>query len=187
MLLPITSVPELSHVDAAVFRLRYFGKCMACDFCADSCCAHGCDVNLDERARILAVKAELVPLVTTPPEAWFSDDVEEDPEVPTGKLVRTNTEGGSCVFKRRGTRGCALHALALATGRDYHQIKPMVCWTFPVSWDRKVLKPSDDVTDGLICAGGGVTLYEAARDELRVVFGDGLIGELDALSKSTQA
>lgn len=187
MLLPITSVPQLSHVDASVFRLRYFGRCMACDFCADACCAHGCDVNLGERERILAVKDELVPLVAAPPERWFDDEIEEDPEVPTGKVVRANSENGACVFKRKNGRGCAIHALATATGRDYHQLKPMVCWLFPVSWDQRVLKPSDDVGNGLICAGGGMTLYEAARDELRVVFGDGLIGELDALSKQLQA
>ena len=74
-------------------------------------------MNLDERAKILALKDELVPLVAVPPERWFSDEEEEDPEVPTGKVVRANTEGGSCVFKRRGTRGCAIHALATATGR----------------------------------------------------------------------
>lgn len=183
MLLALTSVPQLTHVDPEVFTLRYFGACMACDFCHDSCCQHGCDVNLDEREKILAVKDELKAFVDAPPERWFGDEIEEDPEVPTGRVVRTTTEHGSCVFKSKTSRGCGIHALALKTGRDYHQLKPMVCWMFPVSWDQKVLKPSDDVKDGLVCAGGGLTLYEAARDELRVVFGDGLIGELDALSR----
>ena len=70
----------------------------------------------------------------------------------------------------------------LETGRDYHDIKPMVCWMFPVCWDQKVLRPNSDVKDDLICAGKGMSLYEAARDELRVVFGDDLVRQLDLLS-----
>jgi Fe-S-cluster containining protein len=120
------------------------------------------------------VTEALVPLVAAPPERWFDSEIEEDPEVPTGQVVRANSEGGRCVFRKKAGRGCALHAL---------NVKPMVCSLFPLSWDQKVLKPNADLTDGLVCAGGGMTLYEAARDALRAAFGDRLIGELDALSK----
>lgn len=155
---------------------------MACTFCNDGCCQYGCDVNVGERDRILAVKDELAPFVPVPPERWFSTDVNEDPEYPTGKFVRANAENGGCVFLNRKTRGCSIHAFAIAKGRDYHDIKPMVCWMFPVCWDQKVLRPNSDVKDDLVCAGKGMTLYEAAREELRVVFGDDLVRQLDALS-----
>lgn len=180
MLLAITSVHQLSHVDSEVFTLRFFAECMACTFCNDGCCQYGCDVNLGERDRILALKDELAPFVGVPPERWFSTDVQEDDEYPAGKFVRANAENGGCVFLNRKTRGCSIHAFALATGRDYHGVKPMVCWMFPICWDQKVLRPNSDVKDDLICAGKGQTLYEATRSELRVVFGDGLIAELDA-------
>ena len=184
-LLPLSSVPALTHVNAEIFNLRFFGACMKCTFCKDACCQHGCDVNLAERARILAVKDELAAYVATPPERWFSTTVEEDPEVATGKYVRTHTEGGACVFLNREGRGCSLHTFAAATGRDYHALKPTVCWMFPISWDQKVLMASDDVKDDLVCAGSGMTLYEAARDELRTVFGEALVVELDALAVLT--
>lgn len=183
MLLPISSVPQLSHVDPAVFTLRYFGDCLACGFCADACCAHGCDADAGERERILAVRDELVPLVTAAPADWFAPGTEPDPDVEGGKLYRVQAGERGCVLKRKDGRGCALHALADRTGRDYHRLKPMVCWIFPLAWEAKVLKPADDLGDGLVCAGAGVTLYEAARGELRTVFGDALVGELDALSK----
>ncbi len=185
MLLELNSIPQLSHVDSEVFTLRFFGACMACTFCNDGCCQYGCDVNVGERDRILALKDELAPHVSVPPDRWFSTEVHEDAEYPTGKFVRANSEKGACVFLNRKTRGCSIHAFALATGRDYHQIKPMVCWMFPVCWDQKVLRPNSDVKDDLICAGKGMTLYEAAREELRLVFGDNLVRQLDVLSAQT--
>lgn len=181
-LFPLSSVAQLSHVDSDIFRLRFFGACMKCTFCNDGCCQHGCDVNLGERNQILALKDELKPHIAIPPERWFSTTVYEDPEYPTGKYVRANTENGACVFLNRKNRGCGLHAFALAAGRDYHLLKPMVCWMFPICWDQKVLRPNRDVKDDLVCAGAGMTLYEAARDELKLVFGDGLVTELDALA-----
>ncbi len=179
-LFPLSSAAQLSHVDPEIFHLRYFAACMSCTFCNDGCCQHGCDVNLGERDRILALKDALKPHVAIPPERWFATEVHEDPEYPTGKFVRANVENGACVFLNRNTRGCGIHAFALATGRDYHPIKPMVCWMFPICWDQRVLRPNSDVKVDLNCAGAGMTLYEGAREELRVVFGDALIAELDA-------
>ncbi len=187
MLLELNAIPQLSHVDSEVFTLRFFGACMACTFCNDSCCQYGCDVNVGERDKILALKDELAAHVSIPSERWFSSEVNEDPEYPTGKFVRANAEDGACVFLNRKTRGCSIHAFALASGRDYHDIKPMVCWMFPVCWDQKVLRPNTDVKDDLVCAGKGMTLYEGAREELRVVFGDDLVRQLDVLSKQTLA
>lgn len=181
MLLPITSVPALHSVDSEIFTLRYFGACMQCTFCHDSCCQYGCDVNVGERDRILAVKDELSKFVAHPVEKWFGSTVFEDPEYPTGKYVRANQVNGACVFLSPNGRGCGIHRFALATGRDYHDIKPMVCWLFPICWDKGVMRPNSDVKDDLACQGAGTTLYEAARDEVRHVFGAALIAELDAL------
>jgi hypothetical protein len=63
----------------------------------------------------------------------------------------------------------------------------MVCWMFPICWDQKVLRPNSDVKVDLICAGQGTSLYQGARDELRVVFGDALIAELDLLAAAAAA
>ena len=49
---------------------------------------------------------------------------------------RTRTVDGACVFLNRpgfaGGEGCALHALALRTGRHPLETKPDVCWQLPV-------------------------------------------------------
>ncbi len=181
MLIPISSVPALRAVDSEIFTLRYFMRCMQCTFCHDSCCQYGCDVNAGERDAILAVADELAPYVRAPVSEWFKPEVFEDPEYPTGKYVRAATKNGACVFLSDKGRGCGIHAFALATGRDYHQIKPMVCWLFPICWDKGVMRPNTDVKDDLACFGTGVTLYEASRDEVRVVFGEALVAELDAI------
>ena len=141
-------------------------------------------LNLAERDKILAVKDELAPFVSAPPDQWFKPEVFEDPEYETGKFVRSQVKNNRCVFINPNGRGCGIHTFALKTGRDYHSIKPLVCWLFPVTWDKGVLRPSHDVTDDLVCRETGATLYEFARDEIRVVFGEGLVAELDAIRPS---
>lgn len=179
MLLPITSAPALQQVDTAIFTLRYFERCMQCTYCNDGCCQYGCDVNLGERDAILAVKDELETFLGVPSAEWFKPEVFEDADYPTGRYVRSNVKRGGCVFLSPTGRGCGIHAFALATKRDYHPMKPMVCWLFPVTWDKGVLRPNSDVTDDLVCAGTGRSLYDGARSELAVVFGAGLVAELD--------
>jgi Fe-S-cluster containining protein len=184
VLLPISSVPVLKQVDTDIFKLRYFGHCMQCTFCADSCCQYGFDVNLAERDRILAHQDELKAFVKSPPEQWFKEQVFEDPEYETGKFVRSNVVGGACVFLNPNGRGCGIHAYALAKGLDYHAIKPSVCWLFPVTWDKGVLRPSYDVNDDLVCRQMGPTLYEMSRGELQAFFGEKLVLELDQVRLS---
>jgi Fe-S-cluster containining protein len=187
MLLPIRSVPALHSVESEIFTLRYYQACMQCTFCKDSCCQYGCDVNIGERDRLLALKDELEPFLGIPSREWFKPEVFEDPEYPTGKFVRADTKNGACVFLNRKGRGCGIHAFAMETGRDYHSIKPMVCWLFPVCWDKGVMRPNSDVKDDLVCFGTGPTLYEGARDELRRAFGDELVTELDGLKQQVDA
>lgn len=187
MLLPLSSHPVLKQVDTDIFRLRYFGRCLQCTFCQDSCCQYGCDVNLAERDRILAVKDELRPFVGPPPEQWFKSEVHTDPDYETGQYVRANTVNGACAFLSPHGRGCGIHAFALKTGRDYHRIKPLVCWLFPVTWDKGLLRPSYDVTDDLACRNMGESLYTYAREEIEVVFGAALVKELDAIRDSLGA
>jgi Fe-S-cluster containining protein len=181
MLLPISSDPRVQQVDSEIFTLRYFAECMKCDFCHDVCCEHGCDVNLGERARILAEKESLSKLVNFPVEQWFTNDIKDDPEYPTGQFVRTQVHNERCVFLNRDGRGCLLHKWALENRRDYHDIKPMVCWLFPVIWDKGILRPNYDVKHGLICADRGPTLFESARSEIQYVFGATFVADLDAM------
>ncbi len=181
MLIPISTAPALQHVDTEIFTLTFFGACMQCGFCKDSCCQYGCDVNKFERDKILALGPTLESKVPTPRDQWFLPEVFNDPEYPSGQFVRTRVVNGACVFLNQKDRGCRIHAWAIEQGRDFHDIKPMVCWLFPVCWDKGVLRPSSDVKDDLVCTGPGQTLYEASREGLERVFGTALVNELDAI------
>ena len=69
--------------------------------------------------------------------------------------VRTDEDGdratavvdGACVFANRpgfaGGAGCALHALALRTGREPLETKPDVCWQLPIRRDFREVEPAD--------------------------------------------
>lgn len=181
MHVPLRSSTVLKQVDTDIFRLRYFGHCMQCIHCMDSCCQYGCDVNLKERDRILAVSEALAPHVQAPVEKWFSEEVRVDPDYETGRYVRTQVFEGACALLRRDGRGCGVHHYAVVSGLDYHAIKPLVCWLFPVTWDQGLLRPSYDITDDLACKGSGPLVYDMAREEIGVVFGAALIAELDQL------
>ena len=69
-----------------------------------------------------------------------SDDVANDADDAEGggggPARRTRTVDGACVFLNRpgfaGGAGCALHGLALRSGRHPLQTKPDVCWQLPV-------------------------------------------------------
>lgn len=172
-------------MDDAIFDRRYFGFCLQCTFCHDSCCQHGVDVALTERDRILSHADALEPLVGSPRDGWFVDRVTEDADFPGGLATRTAVVNGGCVFLRRGARGCALHAFAIDRDVDYHELKPMVSALFPVTFGEGTLFCSEEMVDGsLICAGEGPTAYEMARSELAWYFGPELIAELDERRQS---
>ena len=156
---------------------------MTCHFCADACCQHGVDVSVVERDRILARADELEAVVGRPRDTWFEAGVELDADFPGGGATRSTVVRGRCVFLRRDARGCALHALSLERGEDYHDLKPMVSALFPVTFGDGVLQPADELVDGtLVCAPDGPTAYEMARVELAYYFGPPLVRELDRLA-----
>ena len=171
-------------VDLAIFTRRYFGHCMSCGFCADSCCQHGVDVSIVERDRILSRAHELAPRVGLDASRWFEPVITPDADFPGGATTRTAVIDGRCVFLSRGPRGCVLHAISLETQDDYHLLKPMVSTLFPVTFGDGALLCSEELADAtLVCAGEGPTAYEMARVELAFYFGDALVVELDAIAQ----
>ena len=170
----------MHEVDDAIFTRRYFGHCMRCGFCADACCYHGVDVSVKERDRILERADALEPLLPVPRDGWFLPATTSDPDFPGAAATRTAVVNGACVFLQRDSRGCTLHALALASDEDYHVIKPMVSTLFPVTFGDGALLCSEELLDGsLVCGGTGPTAYEMARAELAYYFGEALVAELD--------
>ena len=175
------------HVDPLIFVRQYFTHCLDCTFCHDSCCQFGCDVDLDNVARLSGEHAAaLEAYVGVPRQAWLKEEVHQDAELSSGAYRRTEVAGGMCVFKRQGARGCGIHAYCYERGIDYHELKPTICWLFPICVDHAVLRPSSEILDGsLICIDQGLTLYRSQRGELLYLFGPELVAELDELEQKT--
>ena len=174
--------PVLRAVDPAIFSLRYFTRCMECGFCKDACCDHGVDIDLGNMERLKSLPRDFRDRIGAPVEEWFTNQVTADEEFPGGAHVRSRVMNGTCVFRNRDARGCAIHAYCLEKGLDYHRFKPMVSALFPVTFELGVLTASGEAAEGsLVCGGVGPSLYEGARGELSYYFGPALVTELDQL------
>jgi len=179
----VQGAPVIHSVDTDLFALRYFAKCMACGFCNDQCCSYGVDIDLSNVMRLSMLGEDFAKRVRVPRSEWFTTEVAQDPEFPSGSYVRTQAQGGKCIF-HSGARGCTIHAYAIEKGIDYHELKPLVSTLFPATFDYGVLHVSGEVHDKtLVCGGDGQTIYEGTRDELAYYFGRDFIAELDALAQ----
>jgi len=174
--------PTITQIAVEIFQLRYFTHCMSCKFCGDWCCSYGVDIDVENVARVLEHKDELEARLKIPASEWFLGEPDEHPDYPGGACLRTNTVDGKCVFLNRQSRGCHLHAFALEKGLDYHDLKPVLSTTFPLTFDDGVLHVMDEVEDGtLVCLGDGPTLYRGVRPELEYYFGAAFVKELDEI------
>jgi Fe-S-cluster containining protein len=174
--------PHVSWVDARIFSLRFFARCMECTFCHDACCARGCDADLQEVRRIeLDHGSALAPRVASPRGSWFAPELHEDADFQGGQYRSSRVLGRGCVFLEP-ERGCKIHAYAIEQGLDYHDLKPWLCWLFPLTVEAGELCPQASAIDrSLVCSGQGATLYRAQRGELLHMFGPELVRECDAL------
>jgi Fe-S-cluster containining protein len=180
--------PVVDRVDTAIFVRTYFMDCMKCSYCHDSCCQYGADVEGDVMPRVMAHAGAIEEYTGVPRDRWFRGGTEiewtADREFPGGRQTRTRVEGDACVFRSRTARGCMLHSFALERGVDYHEIKPMVCSLFPVTFDYGLLHPSNEIEDrSLQCIDDGPSLYKGVRSEIEFYFGPELVAELDALGQ----
>ncbi|HEX4561393.1 MAG TPA: hypothetical protein VH113_06125 [Gemmatimonadales bacterium] len=175
-------VPILSAVDPTIFTRQYFTHCLECTFCHDACCVYGVDYDWRVRENLKAHAVALETLTGIPQHRWFAGAGTADESMPGGGSIRTATEDGACIFLNRESRGCRIHAYALSTGVDYHDLKSIVDCLFPLTWEGQDLVLSEEVLDSsLICLDTGPTVYRGVREELRFYFGDLLVAELDGL------
>jgi hypothetical protein len=178
----IFKAPVLCEVDTRIFTLQYFTHCMACSFCDDQCCSYGVDIDAANAEKLLALGDRFDAFVGRSRTEWFTDEIVEDPEFPSGRYRRTQTRGTHCVFHKPEGRGCLIHAYCIENDLDYHLYKPMVSILFPLTFNYGRLEPSSEVVDkSLVCSGDGPSVYEGGRGELEYYFGTALVEELDAL------
>lgn len=121
----------------------------------DGCCSHGAFFSdRPDEKRTRASAAQLTP------EQWQLHDVGHDGR--NGKLNvverdsigadedrrRTRRHDGACIFLNRpgfaAGPGCALHLMALQTGRHPVQTKPEVCWQLPIRREQEWVDRPDE-------------------------------------------
>ena len=103
----------------------------------DGCCTLGAHFSdkKDEKRTMKAAR-ELTK------ETWQHHGTKRLVDVEEDGARKTRVVDGACVFLNRpdfpGGAGCALHGLALRTGRHPVQTKPDVCWQLPIrrTYDR---------------------------------------------------
>lgn len=82
---------------------------------------------------------------------WVETDEEGERKTATHEVPRADGgSGAGCVFANRpdfpGGSGCALHALALAEGRNPLEAKPDVCWQLPLRRTYRDVEQPDGTT-----------------------------------------
>jgi Fe-S-cluster containining protein len=189
-------VVDLAHskfkfAESGVFTRTVVEDCMThrCQMHAtgaeklEACCQYGCDVDLFERASIVAHADDILRVLSPDaPGVWFDDsEPEHDPDTRSGIIVRTAVHRGGCIFLAQDQRGCSIHRAGLESGWNWRDVKPSICQLFPLSYTSDTIVVSDDYVD-YSCAyqPGAPTLYRVAREALRHVFGESLVAAMDA-------
>jgi len=184
--------PRFHAAELGVFTKRVVADCMTHN-CAmhetkteklDACCQYGCDVDLFEKEAILKRAESIKPVLAAEVRdlPWFDEsEPEQDPDVPSGTVVRTAVHKGGCLFLSHDARGCAIHRASIEQGWDFRGVKPSICRLFPLSYGEGMIVVSDDYHD-YSCAyhDDAPTLYQVARDALADLFGAELVRAMDA-------
>jgi Fe-S-cluster containining protein len=184
--------PRFPQAELEVFTRRVVADCMTHNCTMhetntlklDACCQYGCDVDLFERDAILARAEAIRPVLRAEVQQlpWFDEsNPEEDPDMPSGTVVRTSTFNDGCIFLAHDRRGCAIHRASIEQGWDFRGTKPAVCRLFPLTFGDGAILVSDDYPD-YSCAydADAPTLYRVARDALADLFGAELVAAMDA-------
>jgi Fe-S-cluster containining protein len=120
---------------------------------------------------------------------WFDEsEPEQDPDVPSGTVVRTAVHDKGCLFLSHDKRGCAIHRASIEQGWDFRGVKPSICRLFPLSYGEGMILVSDDYVD-YSCAyqADAPTLYQVAREALADLFGPELVRAMDAAEAKVNA
>lgn len=156
--------------------------------CGAACCAYG--VWLDEREwrDLLAHAALIIPYLPPgrrDPARWLDGRREDDPFVPSGRVVHTRVyadpthyAGSACVFLRPDYK-CALQVAGEAAGYHPWRFKPFYCILHPLDLDEQGRITLDETAalaeepgSCLRWAEEAQPLVELFAEELRYLLGD---------------
>ena len=153
--------------------------------CRAACCDLGVWLDLREMEDLLAHAAQLSPFMERErrdPECWFGATSEEDPDLPSGRVVPTavtpkagRLAGSECVFLRQDYR-CALQLAGQALGEPDWRFKPFYCLAHPLMFEspgRLTLAPTDQLlAEPASCLRGtarAVSIETLLADELAAI------------------
>ena len=138
----------------------------------DGCCTHGAFFSdKDDELTTRAAAAELTPADWQFHELGHARTAkgkpakklaiaEKDSVGEEKDRLRTRIVEGACIFLNRpgfaAGEGCALHGLALRTGRALPETKPEVCWQLPLRREQEWV----DRTDGTRILVSSVTEFD---------------------------
>jgi Fe-S-cluster containining protein len=175
----------ISFVHRDIFTKKYFAHCLQCGFCHDWCCSFGADIDLQNVEKIQQHREEILSFVRPPEGEWFDSEYTYYEEYAGNQYTRINPQGPRCIFISKDQRGCGLHRYAISKQMDYHEIKPLICTLFPLSFGEGILSLAAELDDdSLVCSGAGYSAYRAMKNELNYYFGGALVEELDALEQN---
>ena len=174
----------ISFVHRDIFLKTYFARCLECNFCHDWCCSFGADIDIQNVEKIHQQKEEILPFVRAPEGEWFEPEYAYYEEYVGNQYTRINPQGPRCAFISKDQRGCGLHRYAISKHMDYHEIKPLVCILFPLSFGEGILSLAPELDDNsLVCSGSGYSAYQSIRSELEYYFGREFVEELDRIER----
>jgi Fe-S-cluster containining protein len=164
--------PKWQRAEIAVFTRRVVADCMS----------HRCTIVDGNR-----IKQVLAPEVRDVP--WFDEsNPEQDPDTPSGTVVRTAVHNEGCLFLTHDNRGCAIHRASIEQGWDFRGVKPTICRLFPLTYGEGAIFVSDDYPD-YSCAyhPDAPTLYQVAREAIGDIFGPELVQAMDVAEQQVLA
>src|SRR5215216_7285924 len=174
----------ISFVHRDIFLKTYFARCLECNFCHDWCCSFGADIDIQNVEKIHQQREEILPFVRAPEGEWFDTEYSYYEEYVGNQYTRINPQGPRCAFISKDQRGCGLHRYAISKHMDYHEIKPLVCILFPLSFGEGILSLAPEFDDNsLVCSGSGYSAYQSIRSELEYYFGREFVEELDWIER----
>lgn len=176
--------PVINNVDSDIFTTPAIpmptdgGKCETCNY--------GVDIDIKNMRALMPHTEALKKLLGIPKnKPHFYIKLINDLTAPGGKTSRVTIHDGQCTFAARDGNGpkCGVERYALTNEFSVLQLKPQVCTMYPVTyavgeWEGNCLVVSDDTPAKF----GTQSVYQAARENLRQLFGNDLLKELDALA-----
>jgi hypothetical protein len=182
----LAHIAEL-HIGEEIFTSRFARSCSMAS-CTARCCREGVLVDVAHRDRVLSEAALIVqhmePAQEHDPAHWFVDELDADPDFPSGVAVNTTVVNGGCVFLDSGRR-CVLH-LAAASSPG---LKPFYCSAFPIAVNLgRVTVETDWCPGETACCGsaddGVLTTLDVCEWELGYVLGEAGMRELRMMEQA---